>query len=155
MYGLMVPKKFFVASGKAINAISGLNAFDEALLNAKIGDQNLVPVSSILPVGIKKIDPVEIPMGAITHCILSQMRGGKEKIISAGLSYAFNEEGGGYVAEVHGYIKKEDAKELLDQKIGEMARRRDKEIKEISYVVEELYVPLNHYGACVAAIIFI
>ena len=151
----MVPKKFFVTSGKSINMISYLNAFDEALLNAKIGDQNLVPVSSILPVGIEKIDPVEIPMGAITHCILSQMRGGEEKTISAGLSYAFNEEGGGYVAEAHGYIKKEDAKKFLYKKIGEMARRRDKEIKEIFYVVEELHIPLNHYGACIAGIIFI
>lgn len=155
MYELMVPKKFFVTSGKAINAISELNAFDEALLNARIGDQNLVPVSSILPVGIEKIDPVEIPMGAITHCILSQMKGEREKTISAGLSYTFNEEGGGYVAEVHGHIKKEDAKDLLDRKIEEMARRRDKEVKEIFYVVEELHIPLNHYGACVAAIIFI
>jgi hypothetical protein len=47
-----VPTRFFVSSGKGINKTSELNAFDLALLQAGIGEQNLVSVSSVLPIGI-------------------------------------------------------------------------------------------------------
>ncbi|HSV42692.1 MAG TPA: pyruvoyl-dependent arginine decarboxylase, partial [Methanomassiliicoccales archaeon] len=51
----LVPKKFFVTSGSAVSKVSDLNAFDQALMKAKIGELNLVSVSSVLPVGAKKV----------------------------------------------------------------------------------------------------
>src|SRR3972149_7025274 len=83
---LPIPKKFFVTSGKAVSKISDLNAFDEALLNAGIGEQNLVSVSSILPIGIQQVKRRELPMGAITHTVLAQQRGGEGEMISAGIA---------------------------------------------------------------------
>src|SRR3990172_8375204 len=97
---LPMPRKFFVTSGKAVSKVSDLNAFDEALLNAGIGEQNLVSVSSILPVGIKQVKRREIRMGAITHTVLAQQRGGEGEMISAGIAYGFRDDGhGGDVAE--------------------------------------------------------
>jgi len=61
---LQMPKRFFVTSGKAASRVSDLNAFDEALLNAGIGEQNLVIVSSILPIGVKQTRKTSLPMGA-------------------------------------------------------------------------------------------
>jgi arginine decarboxylase len=83
----LVPSEFFVTSGSAISPTSSLNAFDVALINAGIGEQNLVSVSSVIPekavyVGIKKM-----PMGAVTHCVLAQMRGSEGETISAGSAY--------------------------------------------------------------------
>src|SRR2546428_277597 len=99
---LQMPKKFFVTSGKAVSRVSDLNAFDEALLNANIGEQNLVYVSSILPIGIKQTRRMELPMGAITHCVLAQQRGGEGETISAGIAYGLRDDGlGGDVAEGH------------------------------------------------------
>src|SRR3972149_783534 len=96
---LPIPKKFFVTSGKAVSRASDLNAFDEALINPGIAEQNLVYVSSVLPVGVKQTRRMPLPMGGITHCVLAQQRGGEGEMISAGIAYGFRDDGaGGYAA---------------------------------------------------------
>src|SRR3989475_2518807 len=96
---LPLPTKFFVTSGKAVSKVSDLNAFDEALQNAGLAEQNIVSVSSVLPVGIKPVRRRDLPMGAITHCVLAQQRGGEGETVSAGIAYGFRDDGfGGDVA---------------------------------------------------------
>lgn len=85
----LVPSKYFITSGKAVSKISSLNAFDKALMSAGICEQNLVAVSSVIPDGSVRIDPVDLPMGAVTHCVLSQIRGKSEEMISAGIAFAY------------------------------------------------------------------
>ena len=60
------PSKFFITSGYATSPISDLNAFDLALLKAQISEQNLVAVSSVIPVGAEEVEVRELPMGAVT-----------------------------------------------------------------------------------------
>src|SRR5256712_5552969 len=86
---LPIPTKFFVTSGKAVSKVSDLNAFDEALQNAGLAEQNIVSVSSVLPVGIRPVRQRDLPMGAITHCVLAQQRGGEGETISPGLANGF------------------------------------------------------------------
>ena len=90
-----VPSRFFVTSGKGINKTSELNAFDLALLQAGIGEQNLVSVSSVLPIGIRQTDRVPMARGAITHCVLARHGGGEGEVISAGIAYGFRTDGQG------------------------------------------------------------
>src|SRR2546427_3985318 len=92
---LPLPTKFFVTSGKAVSKVSALNAFDEALQNAGLAEQNIVSVSSVLPVGIKPVRRRDLPMGAITHCVLAQQRGGEGETVSAGIAYGFRDDGFG------------------------------------------------------------
>src|SRR2546429_1313095 len=92
---LPLPTKFFVTSGKAVSKVSDLNAFDEALQNAGLAEQNIVSVSSVLPVGIKPVRRRDLPMGAITHCVLAQQRGGEGETVSAGIAYGFRDDGFG------------------------------------------------------------
>lgn len=151
----LVPEGFFVTSASAFSKISDLNAFDKALIKMGIGEQNLVAVSSVIPAGAKEIGITELPMGSITHCVLSQIRGSEDEIISAGIAYAFRRDGkGGYVAEgsIHG--PKASLIDALEQKMKEIAKCRGAELKEIRYLTEELTVPKGHYGACVAALVF-
>jgi arginine decarboxylase len=151
-----IPTKFFVTSGKASSEISDLNAFDRALLNARIGEQNLVSVSSVLPVGVKEVEARDLPRGAITHCVLAQQRGEEGEMISAGIAYSFRKDGeGGYVSEGHIHGTKKALKEILEWKMHEMARLRGIELKRVRFKVEELSVPVDHYGACVAALVFL
>src|SRR3989441_5249920 len=89
---LPIPTKFFVTSGKAVSKVSDLNAFDEALQNAGLAEQNIVSVSSVLPVGIRPVRQRDLPMGAITHCVLAQQRGGGGETISAGIAYGFRDD---------------------------------------------------------------
>lgn len=151
-----IPAKFFVTSGKASSEISDLNAFDRALLNARIGEQNLVSVSSVLPAGVKEVEARDLTRGAITHCVLAQQRGGEGEMISAGIAYSFRKDGqGGYVSEGHIHGTKKALKEVLEWKMSEMARLRKIELRRVRFKVEELSVPMDHYGACVAALVFL
>lgn len=151
----LVPKKFFVCSGSSVSKVSGLNAFDVALMNAGISEQNLVAVSSVIPVGAERTERREMPMGAVTHCVLAQMRGFGGEHISAGIAYAFRKDGsGGYVAEGHLHGGKDALRKDLEWKMREMARMRGIGIGEITYVLEEATVPDSEYGCCLAALVF-
>ncbi|MDI6707799.1 MAG: arginine decarboxylase, pyruvoyl-dependent [Candidatus Thermoplasmatota archaeon] len=153
---LEVPTKFFVTSGKAISRVTDLNAFDKALLNAGIGEQNIISVSSILPGTIKQVPKKKLPTGALVQCVLAQMRGSEGETISAGIAYAFRKDRqGGYVAEGHGHMNKRAMKEILQWKLEEMAKLRGVELGSIRYKIEELSIPMDHYGACLAAVVYI
>lgn len=151
-----VPTRYFVTSGSATSAVSDLNAFDQALLQAGIGEQNLVPVSSVLPEGIEEVDPESMPRGAITHCVLAQERGTEGETISAGIAYAFRQDGdGGYVAEGHGHMGGKALREILEWKLNEIADHREVQLQGIHYQVEAIEIPMNEYGACIASLVFL
>ncbi|MDR2699008.1 MAG: pyruvoyl-dependent arginine decarboxylase [Candidatus Methanoplasma sp.] len=151
----LVPTKYFVTSGKAASGTSGLNAFDRALISAGIGEQNLVAVSSVIPEGSERIGPVEIPMGAVTHCVISQMRGEGGETISAGIAYACRKDGkGGYVAEGRLRGPCDGLRPELDRKVKEMSEIRNTAFEETQFVIEEMRIPEGMYGCCVAALVF-
>jgi len=151
-----VPTRFFVTSGKGINKTSELNAFDLALLQAGIGDCNLVSVSSVLPIGIRQVDRGPIARGAITHAVLARYSGGDGEVISAGIAYGFRTDGqGGYVAEAHLHGTQKSLKEFLRWRMQEIAHFRGVELRRIQYRTEELSIPMDHYGVCVAACVFL
>jgi arginine decarboxylase len=58
------PDKFFLVSGYA-EGPTLLNAFDNALMNAGIGNTNLIRISSILPPAATEIPPIALPYGAL------------------------------------------------------------------------------------------
>ena len=152
---LPVPTKFFVTAGKAVSKVSDLNAFDEALQNASLSEQNLVSVSSVLPIGIRQVRQRDLPMGAITFCVLAQQRGSEGETISAGIAFGFRDDGrGGYVAEGHMHGTKKSLQEVLEWKMGEMAKLRGIKFRRLEYKIEELNIPMDHYGACLAAVVF-
>jgi len=151
-----VPTRFFVTSGKGINKTSELNAFDLALLQARIGEQNLVSVSSVLPIGIRQVERVPIARGAITHTVLARMGGGEGEVISAGIAYGFRTDGqGGYVAEGHVHGTQKSLKEFLRWRMEEIAHFRGVDLRRINYRTEELVIPQDHYGVCIAACVFL
>ncbi|MDR0791365.1 MAG: pyruvoyl-dependent arginine decarboxylase [Methanomassiliicoccaceae archaeon] len=151
----LVPSEFFVTSASAFSKISDLNAFDKALIKMGISEQNLVAVSSVIPIGAKEVSIKELPMGAVTHCVLAQIRGKEGDLISAGIAYAFRKDGkGGYVAEGRTHGSKASLQELLRHKMEEIAECRGVELNNITCLVEELTVPKGNYGACVSSLVF-
>ncbi len=151
----LVPTKFFTTHGSAVSQTSDLNAFDKALLKAGIGEQNLVSVSSVIPEGAVRIEYKPLTMGAVTHCVLAQMRGCEGETIAAGIAYTYRKDGkGGYVAEGHIHGSAESLKEILKWKMDEMSRIRDVEFEDVRFEIEELSVPMDHYGCCLAALVF-
>jgi len=153
---LPLPTKFFVTSGKAISPVSDLNAFDKALVDAGIGDLNIVMVSSILPEGIKQVPRRPLPRGAITHCVLAQQRGNEGELISAGIGYAFRDDDtGGYVVEGHLHGTQKRLKEILKWKLEAMAELRNIGLKKMNFKTEEISIPMDNYGVVLAACVFI
>jgi arginine decarboxylase len=151
----LIPSKYFITSGQAASETSCLNAFDKALMSAGICEQNLVPVSSVIPEGSIRIEPITLPMGAVTHCVLSQMSGKAEEIISAGIACAYRKDGkGGYVAEGHLHGSGESLKLELNKRIGEMSAIREIQFKKVEIFIEEMKVPEGMYGCCLAALVF-
>ena len=151
----LVPSRFFITHSSAVSRTSDLNAFDRALISAGIGEQNLVSVSSVIPKNAERVGICEMPMGAVTHCVLAQMRGTEGETIAAGIAYAYRKDGkGGYVAEGHIHGSADSLKEILTWKMNEMSEIRGVEFEEIQFATEELEIPLDHYGCCVAALVF-
>ena len=152
----MIPKQFFVTSGRATSPVSELNAFDLALERARIAQCNIVMVSSILPGKCVQVELQNIPVGSITHAVLARMDGDEGTTIGAGIAYGFSSDMSyGIVAEAHGYMDEEALKEILEWKIQEMATIRHIALSEITYRTEVLRVPMDNYGCVVSALVYL
>ncbi|HII09371.1 MAG TPA: arginine decarboxylase, pyruvoyl-dependent [Methanosphaera sp.] len=90
-----------------------LNAFDNALLEAKIGNVNLIPVSSMLPPDTQVVEMPELEPGEMTNCVLShQYSNNPGDEISAIIAFCQAKEMG-CVVEATGINKSQ--KELKDE----------------------------------------
>jgi len=151
----MIPKEFFVTSGKAVSPVSELNAFDLALKKAGIAQCNLVCVSSILPRECKEINKQNIEAGSITYSVLARMDGDEGTTIGAGIAWAWaKSKKYGLVAEAHGYMDKKALEETLEWKIKEMAKIRGIKIGQIQMRIEDLRVPMDNYGCVISALVY-
>ena len=151
----MIPREFFVTSGKASSPVSELNAFDLALRKAGIAQCNLVPVSSILPPGCKQRRARKTAVGAITYAVIARMNGEEGTMIGAGIAWAWEENRRfGLVAEAYGYMNSRVLRETLEWKIKEMAKIREIEISKVNYRTENLRVPMDNYGCVIASLVY-
>ena len=89
---IKTPTHYFLVSG-ASEGYTPLNAFDGALLQAGIGNTNIVKMSSIVPPHCQLIAPIALPPGALVPTayasITSDVPG---EIISAGVAVALPED---------------------------------------------------------------
>jgi arginine decarboxylase len=73
---LTVPTRAVIAFGSG-SASTELNAFDEALLDAGIGNLNLVRVSSVLPIGAEVLElsrhAIELPSGCLVPAVYARV----------------------------------------------------------------------------------
>jgi len=151
----MIPKEFFVTSGKAVSPVSELNAFDLALKKAGIAQCNLVSVSSILPKDCFEIKKHNISAGSITYSVLARMDGDEGTNVGAGIAWAWaKSKKYGLVAEAHGYMDKKALQETLEWKIREMAKIRGIQIGNIQMRLEVLRVPMDNYGCVISALVY-
>jgi len=151
----MIPKEFFITSGKAVSPVSELNAFDLALKKAGIAQCNLVCVSSILPRDCTEITQQNIDAGSITYSVLARMDGDEGTTIGAGIAWVWaKSKKYGLVAEAHGYMDKKALEETLEWKIKEMAKIRGIKIGPIKMQIEVLRVPMDNYGCVISALVY-
>ncbi|MHA1713499.1 MAG: pyruvoyl-dependent arginine decarboxylase [Candidatus Ranarchaeia archaeon] len=127
MYNSVVlspPQEVAIVTGKGY-AFSPLNAFDNALVKASIGNISLIKVTSILPANVKFIPLPEFPAGAsIPTIYTSYVSRLPDKIVSAAIGYAYTVHGPTLVAEASGPIRLRDQKNRVVQHINDMSKAR-------------------------------
>lgn len=145
--------KIAITSGKA-EGPSELNAFDNALLDAGIGNVNLIKVSSIIPAHSEFVELPFLKPGDMVKCVLanetSNKRGDK---ITAVVAVAISDDFG-CVAELSGVNKDPKAvKKRAVFMVKEMMKIRNIKIKEI--IIGEKSHTVENQGSVVAAVVYL
>src|SRR5262245_57109154 len=128
-------KQVTMAAATAGHAEGGttLNAFDNALLAAGIGNINLVRVSSILPPDVPVIDLPKIKLGAIVPTAYAAMTSETPaETIAAAVGYAIPEDPAktGVIMAFHGVASRSEAERKITLMLDEACRVRGEIIKE-------------------------
>jgi arginine decarboxylase len=125
---LPTPKKFFVTAASS-EGRNKLTAFDNALLKARIGNINLMRVSSILPSGTQFCPELEIPPGSLVPTaygyIISDVPG---ELISAAVGVGFSNDTFGVIMEFSGICGKEEAEKKIESMLKEAFETRGMEL---------------------------
>ncbi|MDO5815019.1 MAG: arginine decarboxylase, pyruvoyl-dependent [Methanobrevibacter sp.] len=131
-----------------------LNAFDNALSDAGIGDVNLIKVSSMLAGNAEICKLPKLKAGAMVNCVLSEITSDNPgDRITAVVALAIGEELG-CVVETTGINKNTD--ELIDKAKGMveyMMNKRNVEIKEL--IVEQSTATVENIASAIASVVYL
>ncbi len=128
---LPTPKKFFVTAGSS-EGKNPLNAFDNALLQGRIGNLNLMRVTSILPPGVQYCPDLVVPPGSLVPTaygyIISDVPG---ELIAAAVGVGFSEDTFGVIMEYSGKCSREEAEKIIESMLKEAFETRGMELDGI------------------------
>jgi arginine decarboxylase len=148
-------RKVTLAAATAGHAEGGttLNAFDNALLAAGIGNINLIKISSILPSDVPVIDLPKLKLGALIPtayaAVTSETPGER---IAAAVGYAVPDDPAknGVIMEFHGHTTRADAERQITLMLEEAFQVRGEPIREMRIVAAEHTV--ERTGCALAAV---
>ena len=145
--------KIAIVSGKA-EGPTKLNAFDNALSDAGIGDVNLIKVSSMLAGNAKVQKLPKLKAGSMVNCVLSEITSttpGAE--ITAVVAVAIGDELG-CVVETTGIDKSpKDLKDDAEFMVRYMMEKRDVDIREM--IIESSTATVENIASVVASVVYL
>ncbi len=147
------PTQYLLVSG-ASEGFTPLNAFDGALLQAGIGNTNIIRMSSILPPHCQQISSIALPPGALVPAayaaITSDVPG---EIISAGVAVALpeDENQNGLIMEYSAKGERLKIEEMVRNMALEGMKLRGWKIKDLKSIVIEYRI--KRIGAALAAVV--
>lgn len=145
--------KIAIVSGKD-EGPTKLNAFDNALADAGIGDVNLIKVSSMLAGNTEVQDIVPLKPGSMVNCVLSTVTSDNPgDKITAVVAVAIGEKLG-CVVEAKGTNK--DSEALVNKAVymvEYMMEKRNIEIEEL--IVEDITHEVEEIGSVVASVVYL
>ena len=129
------PNIFCMVKG-ASEGRTRLNAFDNALLNAGIGDTNLMRMSSILPPGATQCDvnEMELPKGGLiplAYATIDSTTPGRYISSAIAVGIPEDEEEPGVIMEFEDHSKLENVEEIARQMITDAFNYRNRALREI------------------------
>lgn len=145
--------KIAIVSGKD-EGPTKLNAFDNALTNAGIGDVNLIKVSSMLGTNTTVEKLPKLKAGAMVNCVLSQVTSNTPgDTITAVVAVAIGERLG-CVVETSGINEnKEDLILKAKKMVTYMMNKRNVEIKDL--IVEYSSTTVKNTSSVIASVIYL
>jgi arginine decarboxylase len=148
-------KNVTMAAATAGHAEGGtiLNAFDNALLAAGIGNINLIKVSSIVPPDVEIVDLPKIKPGALVPTAYAAMTSAVPgQTVVAAVGYALPDDPAkpGVIMEYHDLADRRTAERSIRAMLEEAFRVRGEMIREMKVFVAEHTV--ERVGCAVAAI---
>ncbi len=116
-----------------------LNAFDNALLNAGVGDTNLMRVSSILPPGAQQrsIKEFNLPKGGLiplAYATIDSTTPGSYISSAVAVGIPEDETEPGVIMEFEDHSKLEDVEKVVRQMVVDAFEYRKRALKEIKYM---------------------
>ena len=133
----MIAKKYMIKTGVGISD-KYLPSFDKALLEAGVGNYNLVRLSSILPAKCVCVDKIDIPEGSLLPTAYATISSSKERdVISSAIGVGFpeNKEFVGVIMEYSAINKAKDETEMIVREmIKEAFEIRGWKLKDIKSV---------------------
>ena len=147
---LPTPKKFFLTAAGA-EGNSELTAFDNALLAGRIGNINLLRVSSILPPGAELDDGLVIPPGSLVPTaygyIISREPGQQ---IAAAVGVGFSKDAFGVIMEHSCIGTREKAGHEIERMLKEAFATRKMDLVDIKIAAADHRV--QKIGCVLAAV---
>ncbi len=148
-------KTVTLAAATAGHAEGGtaLNAFDNALLAAGIGNINLIKVSSILPPEVPVVDLPKVKPGALVPTAYAAMTSETPgELVAAAVGYAIPDDPSknGVIMEFHGLATRDEAERQIQAMLEEAFRVRGETIAELRVVAVDHRV--ERIGCALAAI---
>jgi arginine decarboxylase len=132
------PNVFCLVKG-ASEGRTRLNAFDNSLLNAGVGDTNLMRMSSILPPGAqqREIGDLDLPGGGLIPLAYASIDSTTPgRFISSAIAVGIPEDESqpGVIMEFEDHSKLENVEEIVRQMVIDAFETRDRALKEIKSI---------------------
>ncbi len=128
---LPTPKKFTLCVGAAEGSPK-LNAFDNALLEAGIGNLNLLKVSSILPPGAQYVDHIDAPPGSLIPTAYGSIASDEPReLIAAAVGVGLVQGSFGVIMEYAGRCSRQEAEQVVTNMVREALHTRKLELDRI------------------------
>lgn len=132
------PNVFSLVKG-ASEGRTRLNAFDNALLNAGVGDTNLMRMSSILPPGAmqRDIDDIDLPAGGLIPLAYAHIDSTTPgRYISSAIAVGIPEDESqpGVIMEFEDHSRLDNVEEIVRQMVVDAFDYRKRELKEIKSI---------------------
>jgi len=147
---LPLPKKYFVTAA-ASEGKTSLTAFDGALLKARVGNTNLLRVSSILPPHCQFEADLVIPPGSLLPIAYGSITSSDTgDIISAAVAVGIKKDSFGIIMEFSGKCSKKEAEAQVIKMVEEAFHIRGLELEEVKVASCEHLV--ENIGCAFAAV---
>ncbi|OAT82927.1 pyruvoyl-dependent arginine decarboxylase [Desulfotomaculum copahuensis] len=147
---LPTPKKFFLTAAGA-EGDSSLTAFDNALLAGRIGNINLIRVSSILPPGAEYDPQLIIPPGSLVPIAYGYIISGEPgELIAAAVGVGFSADTFGVIMEFSGRCGRDEAEARIKGMLQEAFLSRKMPLVDIKIASVEHRV--KKIGCALAAV---